>query len=290
MSNINSNCAWHFGLALLLGAVGVPASVVSADDPPAAKTESAKLAIEIRQLVEELQTIRGEQSALATRHREQVDRIDRQVQLLTDQFAAAEEAVTDERTQIAALEKSLSADRETIRLSNAWVDKIATAAVPVAESAAQRSSSSSTDALSSAELAFAGIGKRLSDQTSKERAASVGELCRLFGEQWLPARSVSLASEQVALDGGKRAVHAWVYRVGLASAAFASEDGNTVGATSGNPGLNNAGLDNAGYWSVQLPDAAQAQIRQLIDVAREQKPPAILLVPIRSSPKTVDGE
>jgi hypothetical protein len=274
MSKAISLSARNVGLALSFGAIALLASFAVADDPPAGgpMSESAALAVEIRQLVEELQTIRSERSAVANRHREAVARVDRQIETLQDQLGPAEESIADQRAQLSDLQTSLARDKETIRASHAWAERIATAAVPIAESAARRSAPHSPDSLAGTSGAFAHVSRRLAEK-SHDRAASVAELCRLFGEQWLPARSVSFSSEQVKLDAGKRAVHAWVYRVGLASAAFASEDGKIVGVSSG----------DAAQWSVDLPDSAKDQIRQLIDVAREQKPPAILRVPVRAS-------
>lgn len=261
--------------AFLLATVVVTlVASVRADEPAPRATPStaAEAAAAIRHLVEELQAIRRERSAVEPRRRDELAKVQRQIEMLRSQLAPAESAAAETRERIEQLEAKLAADRKTAAANCAWINQVSAAAVPVAAAAAGRIRRDSAEAPANVAASFAAIRERLARSDASEQAAAVGELCRSFGDQWLPARTVSLTNERVALDSGRRAHHAWVYRSGLASHVFVSEAGDVVGVSSGN---------SADPWTVEIPEAMQQQVRQLIAVAREQKPPTILPIPVR---------
>jgi hypothetical protein len=263
-------------LCLLSAAGGLRAQ---RENPPAAKQQSprAAAAVEIRQLVDELQAVRRAQSVAEKQHQEDLARIRRQTETLDGQLGPAEEAVKDQREQIARLEQEVAANEAATNANRAWIARLAKPAVEVAARAEQRSLTSAADEPSSRSAAFAATAKMLADESPSRRADGLKDLLRFYSDDWQPARTVGLSNQQVILDGGQRSYHAWVYRLGLVSKSFVAEGGNPMGLWTGQADT---------PWTLDLSAEAKERIVLLIDVAREQKAPMILSVPVQTAPAT----
>jgi hypothetical protein len=249
------------------------ASFAQADTPPMAKpvSEQAALALEIRQLVDELQSVRRDASSEDKKHQDGVARVRRQIDTLTNQLGPAEEAAKDQRAQIEKLEKSIADDRQKAVDTRSWIAQLAIKAGPAADAAAERSKHYAAEDPAGRTLAFAETAKLIRDEESARQASGIKELTRLYSDEWLPARTVGLANQQVILDDGARSHHAWVYRLGLVSKVFVAEGGAPVGVWQGNP---------QSPWKLDVSEETRQQIHELMDVAREQQAPAIVAVPI----------
>lgn len=268
-----------FTIALL--AVSLSAASLSAQPAADAQakgkpvSEQAALALEIRQLVDELQSVRRDTSSADKKHRDDLARAQRQIDTLANQLGPAEEAVKDQRGQIETLEKKIAVDKQLAATNRAWIARLARSAAPIVDAAEKRSQSYAAEETAARALAFAETAKLIRDEASGRQASGVKELTRLFSDEWLPARSVGLSNQQVVLDSGARSHHAWVYRLGLVSKVFVAEDGEPIGIWTG---------AETPSWKLDVPAETQAQIRRLMDVAREQQAPAVLPILVQLTP------
>jgi hypothetical protein len=279
---VSGNRAVKFRV-ITIALVAVPLSAallraqVAAEAPATNKllSEQAALALEIRQLVDELQSVRRDAASAEKKHHDDLARVQRQIDTLANQLGPAEEAVKDQRGQIKTLETKIAGDKQSAATNRAWLARLARSAAPIADAAQQRSQSYAAEDPASRSLAFTDTGKLIRDENSGRQASGVKELTRLFSDEWLPARTVGLTNQQVVLDSGARSHHAWVYRLGLVSKVFVAEGGEPIG--------NWTGADKS-PWNLDLPAETQAQIRALMEVAREQQAPAIVPVPVEMQP------
>jgi hypothetical protein len=261
----------------------VPLLAVSLSAQPAAEarakskpmSEQAALALDIRQLVDELQAVRREASSAEKQHHDALARTQRQIDTLANQLGPAEEAVKDQRGQIETLEKKIAADKQAAATNRAWIARLARSAAPIVDAAQTRSQSYAAEESARRALAFAETAKLIRDEASGRQASGVKELTRLFSDEWLPARTVGLTNQQVILDSGARSHHAWVYRLGLVSKVFVAEGGEPIGVWTG---------ETKSPWKLDVPVETQAEISRLMDVAREQQAPAIVPIPIQIPP------
>ena len=196
-------------LAVLLSAASLSAQP-AADAPARGKpvSEQAALALEIRQLVDELQSVRRDASSAEKQHRDDLARAQRQIDALANQLGPAEEAVKDQRGQIETLEKKIAADKQSAATNRAWIARLARSAAPIVDAAEKRSQSYAAEEPAARALAFAETAKLIRDEASGRQASGVKELTRLFSDEWLPARSAGLTNQQVVLDAGARSHHA----------------------------------------------------------------------------------
>jgi hypothetical protein len=229
------------------------------------------LALEIQRQVEELQAVRREQRLLEEGHRDKVAALARQIETLERQWEPVQKALADERRQIEQLRESIAGEQKTAAESRAWIKQVVDAATPVVQRIAKRANRSPlADAPKRAEDYAAALA-RLKASDSSEQARGLEEFAKLIGEEWNPARSIDVTNERVEWNGGKNSQHAWVLRLGAVTKMFVTEDGRTVGVWTGDPKLT---------WRTELPSDIEAQVKQVVAIAREQRPPAVVPVPL----------
>ncbi len=270
-------------ISFVVGATTTPI-IRAVESPPASQSDSerAVLATQIRELVEQLQAVRRERLEADERHRAVLAQLDRQIGTLESQLESSERFVADQRQEIASLDASLAADEKSAADAKAWIDLVADRVAPFADRAKRRIERSATPDASVRVADMADALKLLRADDSQHRAEGASDALRLVGEDWQTARTVSVTNEPIVFDGGDRSQHAWVYRLGLASKAFVSEDGQTVGLWSGDP---------RSPWRLDLPEAERERIRDLFAVVREKQPPAVVAVPVLiDTPPPAEGE
>lgn len=267
--------------ATFLATVSLVARPTLGDESSASAGDAARSAVQIHELVEQLQSVRRERRDADEQLREALARTDRQIATLQAQVAESERAVAEQRAEIAALDAAIAADKQTSAAAGAWIAGVADRIAPVADRARRRieRSAAGDAAVRASDLSDAltllGDGDDGDGDNNRgdpqRRGEGADDVLRILGEGWLAARTVSVTNEPIVLDAGQRSQHAWVYRLGLVSKAFVSEDGQTVGLWSGEP---------SSPWRVDLTEQQREQVRALFEIVRERQPPAVVPAPI----------
>lgn len=240
-------------------------------------TEREKVAREIRDIVEELQAVRHDAQRAEEEHQSQIGRIQRQIELLQQQLNPAETAAEADRQEIVELEKQIRDRERAIANASKWIAHVSDSVKLLAVRAGQRVRNGVNEQQLRRLAEIAGTVELLSSDDPVARVDGIREFFRVLGEEWLPARSVTLANQPVYTAGDQEMVHAWVVGFGLVAKAFVSEDGKLAGISSGEPESD---------WNLDLPEDAEQQVRELVGVVREQRPPAVTPLPIVISPNS----
>jgi hypothetical protein len=235
----------------------------------------AELARAIRQMVEELHAVRRERLRADGQHAEELAVLERQIQRLDDELQSLESVTRSQADERAQLEKRILDENRAAASARAWIDVAADVARPIAQRAHQRVDRAAGPQRFRRAGEFGNAARLLGQSDASQRVEGLRELFRAFGEEWLPARSVTLSNEPVSLSGGEQSKHAWVVGLGFVNRLFVSEDGAVSGLWSNDP--------NA-PWRLDMPDGTGRQIRDLLDIVRERKPPSISPVPVLISP------
>jgi hypothetical protein len=151
------------------------------------------------------------------------------------------------------------------------INLVADAARPVARRASQTMRTSASDDAPRRQAEFDQAAAWLDDRDPPQRVKGVQAVCRLFGEEWTSARAVELENAPVLLENGSQMHQAWVIRFGNVAKVFVAEDGRAAGVWS---------HDAANPWRLDLPEPTRRQLDDLVAIVREQRPPAVVPVPV----------
>jgi hypothetical protein len=220
--------------------------------------------------------MRRELRRLEEGHRDNIAALQRQIETLQRQSEPVEKALAQDRRQIAELRESIAGEQKTAAKSQAWIKLVADAAAPIAHRVAQRVHHSPiSDAPKRADEYVAALAL-LKSSDSLEQARGLQQFAKLVGEEWAPARSIELTNQRVEWNGGRNSQHACVLRLGAVTKMFVTENGQTVGVWTGD----SKSGDSKSQWRTELPSAVEAQVKEVMAIAREQRPPAIVPVPL----------
>jgi len=251
------------------------ATVCLAQSPNGAEGQRADIAREIRKTVEDLQTLRQAQRREKESHQAQVEQIRRQIELLQQELNPAEEAAKNQQQEIARLKDEIAKQEDLAAKAHAWINQAADKVKPLAAETSRRVHNGVGEQKLRRLTEFSKAVELLGSQEPLERVEGIRGFFRGLGEEWLPARSVTLSNEPVFTESGQEMAHAWVVGFGLVAKAFASEDGQRTGISSSDPDSD---------WKLDLPTDVKQQVRELIEVVREQRPPAVTPLPVTTSP------
>ena len=233
--------------------------------------QRAALARQLRETIEQLQSVRERFRRADQQHQDRLGAIQRQIDVLHNQLQPAGKSLETTQQEIDRLEGEISQQQEVAANAQAWIDLAGKLAQPIAERARQRIAQGAGNQQSRRTAALDEVLRKLDEADPERKLEGVRSLVGLFGEEWLPARSVTLANETVRLDGGQRLEHAWVVELGLFAKAFVSEEGGLVGVWRG---------DAKDPWELDLPESTRGQVRDLLNIVRERKAPAVTTVPV----------
>jgi hypothetical protein len=236
---------------------------------------SPAVARKIRETVEALREARDRSRLASGRRRESVAALERQIARLQTELNGAERAVAAGRDRIAALEAKVAEQEDAATAARAWIELAAGAAKPLAEGALGRLGRGAGPAQSRRGASFRQAIADLVAGDPARRAAGFQAVCTAIGEEWQPARSIHLTTAPVLLEDGRRLEHARVLDIGIATRLFVSEDEDTVGLWAGEP---------TAPWRLELTPETRAQAREVIDVVRERRPPALATTPVWYAP------
>lgn len=264
---LSPNCASLVatGVALIASLVALPAA--NSQEPG---SERIELARQIQDAVRQLQAIRQEQRRQADLHASRVARTERQVATLREQLDGVKQAVRTGKDELQRLNESLTKDRQSAQDARAWIDLLASAVRPAAAQVRTRVQSGAGDQADRRATALDDVLRLLDDTDPLRRMEGVRAFYRTLGDEWLPARSVTMSNRPIKLAGGDRMVNAWVVGLGLVTKIFVSEDESVVG-------VRTAGSES---WQTDLPLEVRQQILETMNVVREKRPPALTPVPV----------
>ncbi|MFA9480141.1 DUF3450 family protein [Phycisphaerales bacterium AB-hyl4] len=239
-----------------------PMAVAMADDADAVARRIAERVAELESLRAEARAERsqraGERDALA----EQVDRLqhdlrtaEAEVGELNDELEQLREqrvGVDDER---AALADALDTLTGTVSASASALEAAIANGVPSGREPRRAAVQRVSEALGDV------------DASATQRIDALATFVDFASEELQRVDQRELRNERVAV--GDRQMHAFIYRLGLVTEGFVSEDGSAVGVF--DPG--------AGDWRLDVSGEAE-RLQAVIDTMRERQPPAILAVPI----------
>lgn len=250
--------------------VALPSYGVSQGTDPVGESR-AELARAIRQVVEELHAARRERLRVDGQHAEELAVLERQVQRLEDELQSLEAVTRSQVEERAQLEKRIADENRAAASARAWVEVATDIARPIAQRARQRVDRAAGPQRLRRAGGFGNAARLLGQGDASQRVKGLRELFRAFGEEWLPARSVTLSNEPVLLSGGEQSKHAWVVGFGFVTRLFVSEDETMSGLWSNDPN---------DPWRLDVPDGTGRQIRDLLDIVRERQPPTISPAPV----------
>lgn len=257
------------------GLMVLAASISLAQSPSDAENQRFELARQIRQAVEDLHALHQEQRRAEEIHSQRAEAIRRQIGLLQQSLQPVADAATTQRREIATLEGTINEQDKLAENARAWINHAADAVLSTAVRVRQRVRRDAGDEKLRRLTEIDKTIEFLSDSAPLSRVEGIHEFLRVLGDEWLPARTVTLGNQAVFTDRDQKMEHAWVVGFGRVAKVFVSEDDKRVGIWSGKSDAD---------WNLDLPDDAQQQIRDLVGVVREQRPPAVTPLPVTISP------
>ena len=199
---------------LLLPALIVALSVSNswsqqpAQSEPEDQSQRAVLALEVRSLVAQLQAVRAEQRRANLQHRDELEQIGRQIEVLDRDAQALDEQLTSQRKEIAELNNKIAEQTTALEESRTWIGRTAELIHPLAEQALERIKHDAGEQHGQRLADMQQVVRLLADADPLRQAAGVRDYLQAMGDQWLPARNVTLANEPVLVDQGNRQAHA----------------------------------------------------------------------------------
>ncbi|MFW5871227.1 MAG: DUF3450 family protein [Verrucomicrobiota bacterium] len=259
------NCGLFAQIALLTAL-----ACVASGEPDAADSNRTQLARDIRETIERSDRLTLEAARLEDQRRRAMDELDTHIGRLRkdvdrtgNALEAAKQDVEDIRANIKELRSSHERSKTLLaRASRLALDKVEQIHSQVASGIPYRKE----ERLSMLQRILEGL--RNTDPVSQ--ADALLSLWTYAGKESMTAQTIDLRNERVQIDSGRRAVHAYVVRIGLASEFFVSEDGNRIGIASGKSGE---------AWNEDLPDLVRGRILNTINILRAQAHPRIIPVP-----------
>lgn len=252
----------------------VAASFCRAQSSNTDEHQRAEIARQIRQAVEDLQSLRQSHRRADEDHRSQVDRLQRQIELLQQEVDPVEMAASTEQQTIKRLQAEILRQEKLVKNAKAWINQAADKLKPVAVKVSRRVGAGVDEQKLRRLAEFHKAVELLGSKEPLARVDGIAEFLRVLGDEWIPARSITLGNDTVFADGKQTQEHAWVVGFGLVAKVFVSEDGELTGISSG---------DTETDWNLDLPENVQQQIRDLVGVVREQRPPAVTPLPVMNS-------
>lgn len=231
-----------------------------------ASADDAATARQIYRSVTELEARRADASAAAAERSRQRQAVQEQIERLEFEFAAIDSQVAELREEVGSLESRGQKYREEIARITDAATMLGEAAGQVAgrmrDRIARGVSAERQERLLAIESALVQMGgddvHKTLDGLAGLAAVALGELHMSGGRH--------LRNEPVTLDG--RLMHAYIYRLGLLSEGFLSEDGHEAGI-----------LDpDSGRWQT-APDL-HGPVAAIVAIMRQRQPSAWVTVPV----------
>jgi TolA-binding protein len=256
------------------------AGPVRAQDGSAEQSSRDQLAKQIREKVEQLQSIRQQRALARQSHQQQLSTHQQQIDRLRGDLEAVQDKLDDLESTITQRQRELEKARQRRDRATALIDAAADAAGPVAERMQRRVKTGVPWQQQARQQRVGGAMSSLASDEPVTRAEGAMELLGFAGEELKRSATIELTNRPVVLEAGEKRKHAYVLRLGLAGAGFVSEDRSTVG-------LATMGGDEP--WRLDLPRAQREKVIRAVATLRENEPPALIAVPFLQQPEPANA-
>ncbi len=240
------------------------------DEPDGGK----QLAHKIHETVEAIHAVRLERLRLQEQHESNVGEIERQIERLRDDLEKTDAAVREEAEKLHAVKAQVEQDKRAKRAAELLVSQVAASVLDAAGRMAKRVSAGIPYRKPQRQEQIGRVVEELGDSDLLVQADALTDYFSFCAEELRLAGSVHLWNEPVLLDGGKRQTHTYQVRLGLVNQFFVSEDGETVGL---------AARRTDREWDLQVDRSRRRQLRVILDVLQQRRPPEIVPVPCAAS-------
>ncbi len=237
--------------------------------------EKKQLARRIRETVEEAHAVRLERLRLREQHQAEIAEVERHIERLKDDIEKTNTTLQEERKLVGDLEATIEKDTKIKQVTELVIARAAKIFLPAAERVKKRVDTGITYRRKERQEQIARIIEGIGNPDPQVQADSLNDYLSFLAEELRLANSVNLWNEPVLLDDGKRQKHAYQIRLGLVNHFFISEDGKTIGL---------AAKEADREWNLNLDDARQQQLRAVLDILQERRPPRVISVPCAISP------
>jgi len=239
------------------------------------ETDGGKaLARKIHETVEAIHAVRLERLRLQEQHKSDVGEIDRQIERLRNDLEQTDAAVREEAAKLRAVEAHVEEDKRAKQRAELVVSQAAASALDAAGGMAARVRGGIPYHKPQREERIGRVVEGLEDRDLLVQADALSNYFSFCAGELRLAGSVQLWNEPVLLDGGERQTHAYQVRLGLVSQFFVSEDGGTVGLAARQTGRE---------WDLEVNRSRQRQLRAILDVLQQRRPPEVVAVPCPAS-------
>lgn len=246
-----------------------------------AEDSVSELARRIQDRVEKVQAIRERQRRLRESHADAADEATRQIERLRAQLSEANRDGAERQRELSSLEKRLADADEIVTSIRTGVAMLRDPARSTVASVEQRINGGIPRSPNRRLEALRSARTPLDGEAAEDVIHGIRAFAGWLGEEWKDAKTISLSNEPIELEGGERQRHVWMLRLGLASAAWISEDGSSGGIWSG---------DATNPWRVDLSSEELEDLCELFGIVRGHRPPAVVPVPCRIAPAAREGE
>lgn len=241
-------------------------------DSAAASADKSRIVKQIREIIERSAKARKQRQLDRESHLERVKLLERQIARLKADKISVDAKLEQQRREISTLSRQTETNQAAITAARAWITVVIAKARPVAVRASQRIQNGLGPRQQSRLSAMQSAVGLMIDDNPQQAADGLRRFFTAISEEWLPARSVTLANQPVVLAAGREARHSWIVGFGFVSRFFVSEDGMTTGWRI---------HGNKPSWHTELDDESRQQVLDIVEIARERQPPRIVPIPLQ---------
>ncbi|MDA1012982.1 MAG: DUF3450 family protein [Planctomycetota bacterium] len=250
----------------------IASSVYGQESTPEKESDAkSRIARQIREVVEHSEAARKQRQLDRENHLERVRLLERQITRLKADQVSLDAAVQQQEREIEQLTRQSESDRAAVRAARAWIADVVAIVRPLASRFTQRIEHGVGPHQQRRMAAMQTVVGLLRDDAAEQTVEGVRRFFEVIGEEWLSARSVTLANEPVVLAEGREARHSWIVGFGFVSQLFASEDGRVVGWRQ---------HGDASQWKTELDHENRRRVANVVDIVREKQPPTLVPVPL----------
>jgi hypothetical protein len=234
----------------------------------AAGKQSDELAIAIRQQIEALHKVRARRLTAHQSHRDDLARVDRQIERLGEDKESVREVVAAHQKSVLSLQQSAkNRDRERMAAEQLIAD-MADKALPIVQQTLKRVDVGIPFQRGDRLIRIKDIIKGLKESSGISKGEALVDFFKLAGEELRHARAIEFWNAPLQI--GQQKLHAYVVRLGLVNQIFVSEDGQQVGIF---------GAEERGSWRRDLTEGERAQLLSALKILQGRRPPELLALP-----------
>jgi paraquat-inducible protein B len=236
----------------------------------AQSTDRAELARSLHQKIEQLHELRARRLAEQKAFEQQAAALDGQIDRLQRDIAPIEEPLKPQRQAVADLEKKIAEATAALAADSATMQSAAQSLASAAVQLRDRIADGIPYRRDERARRFDALSTSLRSSDAAVQIAALADFWTAVGEELRLANTTQMWNEPLAIEGGKKQVHAYQLRIGLVNQVYLTEDAQLAGRASMKPG---------DAWISVSPTA----VRDVFDIARQQKATQLTTLPFALS-------